>query len=262
MAISPELKYMPRIAATFTKAGLTTEIVRDLVAGNKTRNLGHDAKRLVKEYEKQLTLNICGLENIPDGGLIAFNHPDNDILLPGMLKVIDSVCEIKNKDIALVIASEIMLTQKLNDKTAIPGSATFMKRMHSMYPNNIISAPTAQGRSDFAIGRALAARRVIRMLEKGSLIAISPEGHAEENNSISPMDTFHEGTGALARLAARLDKPVVPVGLYFQGKRTNITIEIGVPFKTDVATDKEAVNLIMGNIANILPNYMRGPFKK
>lgn len=252
---------MPGIAATFTRAGLTGEIIKDLVKGSKDRNLGQDAKRLVNEYEKNLTIDLIGLDNIPDGGLIAFNHPDNDILLPGMLKLIDGINSKFNKHVALVIASEIMLTQNLNEKTAIPGSATFMKRVHSMYPNNIISAPTAKHRKDFEIGRALAARKVIKNLNSGNLVAISPEGHVEVNGSISPIDSFHTGTGALARLAARINKPVVPVGLFFIGKRSNIIVNVGVPFKTEVSTDTEAVNMIMQNISELMPLNLRGPYK-
>lgn len=253
---------MPGIAATFTKAGLTGEIIKDLIKGSKDRNLGKDAGKLVKEYEKSVSINLLGLENIPNGGLIAFNHPDNDILLPGMLKLIDEIHQNYNKDVSLVIASEIMLTQSLNEKTAIPGSATFMKRMHGMYPNNIISAPTAKHRSDFEMGRALAARKVIRQLNAGNLVAISPEGHVEVNGSISPIDSFHSGTGALSRLAARLDKPVVPIGLFYIGKRSNIIVNIGTPFKTEVSSDTEAVNMIMENISELMPLNLRGPFKK
>ena len=261
MAISPELKFMPGIAATFTRAGLTGEIIKDIVLGSKNRDLGKDAKRLVAEYEKSVCISIMGLENIPNGGLIAFNHPDNDILLPGMLKLIDGIHQNYDKDVALVIASEIMLTQNLNEKTAIPGSVTFMKRIHGMYPNNIISAPTASHRRDFDMGRALAARKVIRNLNSGNLVAISPEGHVEVNGSISPIESFHSGTGALARLAAKLDKQVVPVGLFYIGKRTNIIVNIGTPFKTNVDSDTDAVNLIMQNISELLPLNLRGPYK-
>jgi len=261
MAISPELKFMPGIAATFTRSGLASEIIKDLVIGSKNRNLGLDAKRLVNEYEKQVTISLLGIENIPNGGLIAFNHPDNDILLPGMLKLIDGIYQNMDKDVSLVIASEIMLTQDLNEKTAIPGSATFMKRIHGMYPNNIISAPTANHRSDFEMGRALAARKVIRQLNAGNLVAISPEGHVEVNGSISPVESFHSGTGALARLAAKLDKPVVPIGLFYIGKRTNIIVNIGTPFKAEASNDSDAVNLIMQNISELLPLNLRGPYK-
>lgn len=261
MPISPELKHIPGIALTFTKAGLTTEIISDLIVGNKVRNLARDASRLVQEYAKSVNVEVEGIKNVPDGGLIAFNHPNNDVLLPAMLKVINLVDINFRKDIVLVIASEIMLTAKLNEKTALPGSMAFLKRFHAMYPQNIISAPTVPSRPDFDIGRALAARKVIKNLRAGNLVAISPEGHVEIEGRVSPKDSFHEGSGSLARLAGKIGKPVLPLGIWTEGDRKNIFIKIGKPLQVETTSDRDAVDLIMENIAELLPNKLRGPYK-
>lgn len=260
MPISPELKHIPGIALTFTKAGLTTEIISDLIVGNKVRNLARDASRLVQEYAKSVNVEVEGIKNVPDGGLIAFNHPNNDVLLPAMLKVINLVDINFRKDIVLVIASEIMLTAKLNEKTALPASMAFLKRFHGMYPQNIISAPTVPSRPDFDMGRAMAARKVIKNIRAGNLVAISPEGHVELNETISPKNTFHEGSGSLARLAGKIGKPVLPVGIWANGTSKDIRVHIGQPFLEENQSDKLAVENIMSKIAELLPLNLRGPF--
>ncbi len=261
MPLSPELKLIPGITAKFFNSGLAVEIVGDMIKGTNFRNLGDDALRLSDEYSKSVNVNLSGLENIPEGGLIAFNHPNNDILLPGMLKLIAEVRKVQSKDVSIVMASEVMLSAKLNDKTSFPGSQSLLSRLHKLYPNNIISAPTVTTRKDFEIGRAIAARKVMRKLNQGNLVAISPEGHVEVNEAISPPESFHAGSGALARIAAKIGKSTVPVAFWHQGSRQNIFVNIGTPFFAFESNDTTAVNNIMARVSELLPNRLRGPYE-
>ena len=66
---------------------------------------------------------------------------------------------------AVLMASEIVLSGKFNDKAALPGSIQFITRFHSLYPENIISTPTVESRKDFISGRAIAAKNMIKRLK-------------------------------------------------------------------------------------------------
>lgn len=260
MSVSPELRFIPGVAMTFTRAGLTHEILLDIIKGNKNRDLAIDAARLLNIYKKEMSFNLEGIQNIPEGGLITFNHPNNKILLPSILKIIYEIKAEKNKNVYLVAASEVMLSAKLNDKTSFPGSQAFMKRYHALYPNNIISSPTVPSRSDFLTGRAVVARKILRNLKQGNLVLISPEGHVEENDTISPCNTFHEGSGALARLSAKMNLPVVPVSIWSRDRK-QINIKVGMPQLMNSESNTDAVVQIMKNIADMLPHDLRGPFR-
>ncbi len=258
MPLSPELKEIPGIALRFTKAGLTSEILRDLILKRSDRNLVLDGDRLLIEFKKNFNINLEGLENVPDGGILAFNHPCNEVLIPAFLEIASKISEHKNKQISFLMASEIVLSGKYNDKVALPGSIEFITRFHSLYSDNIISTPTVESRKDFISGRAIAARNMIKRLKSGEIVAISPEGHTEIDNKISPVNTFHKGAGAVAILAKKFDKPVVPTSIW--SEESTIYIKIGTPFFIGSTEEGAAVIEIMSKIAEILPLELRGPF--
>ncbi|KKU09498.1 MAG: hypothetical protein UX13_C0039G0018, partial [Candidatus Woesebacteria bacterium GW2011_GWB1_45_5] len=238
----------------------TFKFLSALITGAHDRDLQEDAGRLLSEYRDKVSVEVSGIENIPDGGLLIFNHPNNDILIPALLDLIVKIKEFKNREVSLVMTSEIMLFANLNEKVALPGSIKFIERLHGIYPKNIISAPTVTSRKDFVTGRAKAARKVIERLREGQIVAISPEGHVEIDNVISPVDTFHRGSGALARLAGELAKPVVPVAFWEEGKG-KLKTEIGQPFYVNGPNDLETVKNMMERISLMLPDSLRGPFK-
>jgi hypothetical protein len=261
MPISPELKLIPSIALKFTRAGLTFEILRDIASG-RGRDLAEDAEKLIKEYERDFDISLSGLSNIPRGGIITFNHPNNDILLPAVLKLVTEVKKKYRKEVSIVTASEIMLSANLNEKKSLPGSGKFIKRLHGLYPKNIISSPTVKSRPDYLSGRAVAARKALRTLKSGNLVAIAPEGHTEINDNISPTHTFHEGAGALAIFASKMGLPIIPVTIWREeGIKTKINILVAEPFLVEEDDGKTAVTEIMRRIAENLPEHLKGPFK-
>ena len=259
MPLSPELKLIPGIILKFTRAGLTFELLPALFGGGG-RDLVEDARRLLLEYKNEISVEISGIDNIPDGGILAFNHPNNDILIPGLLSLIVDIKDFKNRDVSLLMASEFILLANLNEKVALPGSIKFIERFHGIYSKNIISVPTVSTRKDFETGRAAAARKAVERLESGQIVAISPEGHIEIDNIISPVDTFHKGSGALARLAAKMGKPVVPVA-FWEERKGNVKVRIGELFWANGSDDLETVRNMMERVSLMLPDGLRGPFK-
>ena len=261
MPLSPELKYFPMITGKFITSGLLPEVVASLVSRKPERDFVADARRLVSEFKKDRNITIEGLEKIPKGGIIFFNHPNMDVLMPGMLDLIVRLHETSEINVSLVMASEIMIAASFNDKQAIPGSVKFMERFHKMYYPNIISAPTVTGRKDFLNGRAVAVRKIMNTVSNGNLVIISPEGHIEKGNEISPISTFHSGSGALGRFATKLGIPGIQVAFWSMGPKFDILVRIGDPFWVDLDDDNLATDEIMRRVARLMPVELRGPYK-
>lgn len=260
MPFSPELKVIPEIAAKFFKAGVAQELLVALYKGDANRSLIEDGRRVLNEFKKTTKIHVSGLENIKGGVVLTFNHPNMNVLFPGFLDLAVNIHDNLNREVRLVMASEIMLFAKLNKKKEFPGSIQFMERFHRLFGGAIISTPTVESRKDFVAGRAIALRKIFRELAAGNILAISPEGHVEMNGTISPIETFHSGSGAISRIAARRGIPTIPVGMWDSGTPNSIHIAVGQEFFPQRQTDKEAVTEIMGHIADLLPQKLRGPF--
>jgi len=163
MPLSPELKRLPRIAASFYRAGLMGELVAGMVKGEEGRSMVEDARRLRTELESDSMVSFSGLENIPreGGAVIVFNHPNMEILLPAMLELFVRIYDNNGQQVKLVIGSEIpMTTKNYNEKTALPVSVLLLERFHRLYSKNIISVPTSENRKDFLSGRTMAVRKI------------------------------------------------------------------------------------------------------
>lgn len=262
MPLSPELAVMPEVASKFFRSGVAKELIISLYKGDQNRNLIEDARRVVSEFKKSEQICIRGIENIKSGALIVFNHPNSDVILPGFLELMVNLHDRQKRDMRLLMATEIMLFANLNDKKEIPGSIGFMERFHRMYGAAIISTPTVESRKDFLTGRMVALRKIIRELEAGNTIGLSPEGHVEIEGAISPIDTFHEGSGAISRMAAKRGIPTIPVGIWAWRDPKKIFVHVGKGFYPSGESNNLAVNDIMEHIANLMPFDLRGPFSK
>lgn len=222
-----------------------------------------DARKLLQELEKENKVYIYGTENIPKdtGCLLVFNHPNMDVLLQAMLKLIVVINETTGQQARLAMGSEIpMTTSNFNDKSAVPGSIWLLKHFHRLYSENIISVPTAETRKDYLTGRAGAVRRIMKAIQEKDVMMISPEGHVEINNEISPVDSYHDGSGKLALLAARMGIPTVPVAIWGEAKG-EVNVNIGKPFMMEGGDPNMAAVRAMSEIARCMPEELRGPFR-
>lgn len=263
MPLSPELKRLPGIAASFYRAGLMSELVVGMVRGEAGRSMVEDARKLMKELAVQTEVSLSGLENIPKegGSMIVFNHPNMEVLLPAMMELVIGIFDNSGQQIKLAMGSEIpMTTANFNEKTSLPGSIKLLERFHRLYSENIISVPTAEDRKDFLIGRTVAVRKMMRAFQEKNIVVISPEGHVEKDGSISPIDTYHEGSGKLAILATRLGVPTVPVAIWAEGKK-EVQVLIGKPFFISTGEADLAAVEAMFEVAKYMPEELRGPFK-
>lgn len=101
----------------------------------------------------------------------------------------------------------------------------------------------------------------MRDLESGNLIALSPEGHIEIGGAISPIETFHWGSGTISKIAKKRGIPTIPVGFWGMENNKSVFINIGKPFYPAESSDEGTVIEMMINVAKLIPEYLRGPFK-
>lgn len=261
MPLSPELRRLPGIASSFYRAGLLSELVTGMINGESGRSLIEDARKLMKDLERNSQVEISGLENIPKegGSVIVFNHPNMDVLLPAMLEFLVKIYDLNGQQVKIAIVSELtLMSASLNQKTALPGSTQIMERFNRMYSKNIISVPTAKHRKDYLTGRTLAMRKLMRAVLNKEIVIISPEGHVEKNGAISPVETYHEGSGKLAILATKMGIPTVPMGVWEEGK--TIQVVVGEPFYISTEEADQAAVEAMYEVSKYLPQELRGPF--
>jgi len=118
-----------------------------------------------------------------------------------------------------------------------------------------------------------ALRKILRLMEAGNILVIAPEG------TRSRTETMAEGKPGVAYLAARLERPIVPVGLYGTEdrkvlenlkhlRRSKIVVRAGPPFRLPPlpARDRDQAlrvytDEIMCRIAALLPEKYRGVYR-
>lgn len=262
MPIAPELKKLPEIIGKFNRAGMTSELINALIREETNRDLVDDARRLLVEFGGDELVDIQGLENIPKktGCLVVFNHPNMDVLLPAMLSLMVKVHDNGGHTPTILMGGEIPLLAKFNDTYPLPGSIKLINRFHRLYPENIISVPISTKRKDYHSGRFLAIRKTITALKNGNMVVVSPEGHVEKDNVISPIDTLHSGSGGLSIMASNLGIPVIPVGIWGMSKGEQAHVNIGKPFFVKTKDKEEAVCELMYRVAQVMPEKFHGQF--
>ncbi|MBI2325874.1 1-acyl-sn-glycerol-3-phosphate acyltransferase [Candidatus Collierbacteria bacterium] len=259
MPLAPELGTIRGIVRKFKSAGLVGEMVSGMVHGER-RDLIDDARRLVAEYGGAEFVRVSGLENVPEGSgaMIVINHPNSDVLVPAMLNLIVKVYDHGGQKPVFLMGEEIPMTQTFNSIYPVPGSKALISRFQHLYSDNVIPVPIFRSRMDYRSGRAAAFGKAVATLESGGVVFISPEGHVEIGNIISPIETFHAGTGRMAIAASMNGVNILPVGIW--GDENRVRVQIGAPFLVDEPDGVRAVRALMGRIANELPPQFRGPF--
>ncbi len=115
-------------------------------------------------------------------------------------------------------------------------------------------------------------RKIIALMEAGNILVIAPEGTRSRSGGMI------EGKPGVSYLAAKLDRPILPVGLsgtedrlimanLKRLKRSKIVIRVGIPFSLPVLPKKERdaalkqfTDEIMCQIAALIPEKNRGVY--
>ena len=99
---------------------------------------------------------------------------------------------------------------------------------------------------------------MMRAFKDHNIVAISPEGHVERNGAVSPMDTYHDGSGKMAMLSTRMGIPTVPVSVW---GGEEMFVVVGKPFYITAETANLATVESMFHVSVNLPEELRGPFR-
>jgi len=117
-----------------------------------------------------------------------------------------------------------------------------------------------------------AMRTMIRLMESGHILVIAPEG------TRSRVESLNEGKPGVSYLAAKLQRPILPVGLAGTEdrvvldnlrhlRRTSIVVTAGIPFslpslphKDRAGALKRYTDEIMCHIAALIPEKNRGVY--
>lgn len=119
-----------------------------------------------------------------------------------------------------------------------------------------------------------ALRKILHLMEAGNILVIAPEG------TRSRTETMAEGRPGVAYLAARLERPIVPVGLYGTEdrkvlenlkhfRRSKIVVRAGPAFRLPPLPTRDRdqalrayTDEIMCRIAALLPEKYRGVYRE
>ncbi len=106
-------------------------------------------------------------------------------------------------------------------------------------------------------------KAIIDYLKTGKLVILSPEAQVENGNVIlragKPERVPRHGSGELAIEAINLGIPQLSVGIWED--KTRIHIDIGQLFNVTNSESPEAAMELMANIARLMPEELRGPFR-
>lgn len=256
MSFSPELSKMPQVLYPFWKSRLMGEVLVGCLFEDHSqpRNIIADARRLVNFRE----MEICGVENTSlfGGSLAIINHPDIDTLIPALFFLTAEINDYCEKNVVFTMASEV----SLSGKYSIPIVTKLVENFTRLYPENIIPVPTANRKNMYKDKRTNSRQIIIRKMEEGNIVVLAPEARVEKNNIILEKGTYRFGAGELAKIAAGLNIPQLPIAIWQEEKK--IKIVVGSPFFVGRDLDNSEASVeLMRQVAKCLPQRLRGPFE-
>ncbi|MGB8644300.1 MAG: 1-acyl-sn-glycerol-3-phosphate acyltransferase [Anaerolineae bacterium] len=228
-------------------AALTVDIAR-----NRPRSLLQDSRDLLAS----LTPPPCieGVEHIPASGgcAIIYNHYERPGLWIGFAgaMLITAVAQ-RQGDRAVplhMLVIDRALIQLARHEVELPFSRFFLKRVAhiwGMLPLSAAAQDTAR--------RAASLKQALSLVRQRRPIAIAPEGAIRGDRGLQ---AAVPGTGAFLQLLSRRGAPLVPAGIWEEGDR--LYARLGEPFGLTSADDASTRAEVMGRIAALLPQRMRG----
>jgi hypothetical protein len=255
MPIAPEVWQLPGIICQFGRSGLLGDLVRATFLGRSlVRDWAKDGRKLAEVFPAEAR----GIENIPvkGGCLLLANHPRIDVALVALYQLAASLEEEKNRELVFLMAGELALWGDFS----FPWLQILLSRYQALYPGTIIPVPTIKSRPGYRSGRLQATERARRALQTGKVVILTPEARTEKGNVILPKDLYRHGAGGLVKEASESGIALVPLAVW-TGSGRETMIRVGEPFLVDrTLTNQEVVVEVMGKVAALMPNELRGPF--
>ena len=239
--------------------GLFSALVRDILLLRR-RDFHKDAKACIENLSAPL--KISGSENIPQRGpcVITVNHYHREGFGAQWLALAVAACVPVNMQ--WIMTGEFMYEGKWYETIGAMSSRILLKRIARVY--GFFNMPPMPPRAKDVAQRAAAVRAVLQFVKiaQTPIVGLAPEGHDRPDGALTRPA---RGVGRFGLLLSRAGLKFIPVGAHeadgvFQ-------IHFGKPYTLNIPydlspdeRDAQASQVMMENIARLLPMHLRGDF--
>jgi hypothetical protein len=247
---APKYSYPPGVFAAF---------VRDLLLLRK-RDFHQDAQACIANLRPPV--KVIGRENIPQSGpcVLTVNHYHRAGFGAQWLAL--AVASLVPVNMHWIITGEFTYPGKWYERLGTIGSKLLLGRIAHVY--GFTSMPPMPPREKDVEARAASVRAVLEYVKhtKSTVIGLSPEGYDPPGVVLSRPAP---GAGRFGLLLSRAGLRFCPVGAYEMngcfhihfGKAYGLRVPAGLPVDEK---DLQASQIIMEQIAALLPVHLRGEF--
>jgi hypothetical protein len=224
------------------------------------RDLQTDAKACIEHMSAEL--RVLGEENIPQYGgcVLTINHYHRPGL--GAQWIALAVTALVPLKMRWAVTGELMCEGKWYRAVGSRASRIFLKRLASIY--GLMTMPPMPPRPKDVEARAASVRAMLDYVKRTNdpVLGISPEGYNPPSGVLTRPAT---GFGRFALLLSKAGMRFTPVGGYEAegilhihfGKQYELRVPSG---QSADQRDEQAMQIIMRNIACLLPTHLRGEF--
>jgi hypothetical protein len=239
--------------------GLFTRALWDFILLRR-RDLQSDAKACIENLYPGL--RVLGQENIPQRGacVLTINHYHRPGFGAQWLAIATSA--VVPLRIMWVVTGELMCQGKWYEAIGSRASRIFLKRLAYFY--GLITMPPMPPRPKDMEARAASVRKALEYVKHvdDPVLGISPEGYNPPN---SVLTRPAPGFGRFGLLLSNAGMRFIPVGGY---EADGIFyLHFGEPYELNVQgeltageKDEHGMQIVMKNIARLLPIHLRGEF--
>jgi hypothetical protein len=239
--------------------GLFERVALDVVL-LRHRDFKRDARACIENLYPPL--RVLGGENIPQHGpcVVTVNHYHRDGFGAQWIALAIAACV--PADMHWVMTGEFTYTGKWYESLGTIGSRLLLNRIAHIY--SFTTMPPMPPRPKDVEARAASVRTVLEYLRRASepILGLAPEGHDPPGGVLTRPAS---GLGRFGLLLSNMGLQFIPVGAY--EAEGVFTIHFGEAYELSVPRDlsadekdAQAAQLIMKNIAGLLPLNLRGEF--
>jgi hypothetical protein len=239
--------------------GFWARVVRDVLL-LQYRNFRQDAKACIGNL--QPPLRVLGTKNIPQRGpcVVTVNHYHRDGFGAQWIALAIAACV--PADMHWVMTGEFTYPGKWYEGLGSIGSRLLLNRLASMY--GFTTMPPMPPRAKDVEARAISVRRVLEFMRHANnpILGLAPEGYDPPDGILTRP---FSGLGRFGLLLSNAGLEFIPVGAYEadgvfaihfgEAYELHVSRELSVDEK-----DAQAAQIIMKNIAHLLPMNLRGEF--
>jgi hypothetical protein len=226
----------------------------------RRRDLQSDAKTCIENLNPGL--RVLGQENIPQRGgcILTINHYHRPGFGAQWLAI--ATTAVVPLRMRWVVTAELMCQGKWYEAVGSKTSRIFLKRLAYFY--GLTTMPPMPPRPKDVQARAASVRKILDYVKHANdpLLGISPEGYNAPNGVLTRPAA---GFGRFAWLLSKAGMSFIPVGGYEADGVFHL--HFGKQYDLNIRSDRQAdekdehaMQIVMGNIARLLPVHLRGEF--